>query len=287
MCRAVRSVGLPQQGLPARWAGDMPECRASRSSVMVYLACGYCGEEFMRKRGGTRQGAKPFCSVACRNLGIHEGKLSRHRLCEVCETPYYASYTEQRTCGRECGKAIRQAKEPSTWPSCRIHVGHCQQCGEAFTSRTPLRTTCSRRCSDRLYNVTARRPSPPSAPHQCMGCGETISNRRNKCDPCLTETVAARKQRERRARRARKLGVPSEPYTLAEIAARDRFRCGICRSKVDMARVFPHPEAPTVDHIVPLARGGDDMRANLQLAHFLCNSRKSDGGGGEQLALVG
>jgi hypothetical protein len=37
----------------------------------------------------------------------------------------------------------------------------------------------------------------------------------------------------------------------------------------------------------PLSRGGDDTRANVQLAHFLCNARKGAAGGGEQLALIG
>lgn len=33
----------------------------------------------------------------------------------------------------------------------------------------------------------------------------------------------------------------------------------------------------TLDHIIPLAAGGAHTYANVQLAHFLCNSRKSDG----------
>jgi 5-methylcytosine-specific restriction endonuclease McrA len=54
-----------------------------------------------------------------------------------------------------------------------------------------------------------------------------------------------------------------------------------------MSRLVPHPKAPTIDHIVPLAAGGDDIKANVQLAHFLCNSVKSNQGGNEQLILVG
>lgn len=55
-----------------------------------------------------------------------------------------------------------------------------------------------------------------------------------------------------------------------------------------MKRVVPHPKAPTIDHVVPLDLGGDDKRANVQLAHFICNSRKSNRlNGPVQLALVG
>jgi 5-methylcytosine-specific restriction endonuclease McrA len=99
----------------------------------------------------------------------------------------------------------------------------------------------------------------------------------------------SRKEQRRRAkrrRRALRLGAVSEVYTLAEIAARDRATCQLCGKRVAMAKQVPHSKAPTIDHVLPLARGGDDTRANVQLAHFLCNSLKSDGGS-QQLALVG
>jgi 5-methylcytosine-specific restriction endonuclease McrA len=38
----------------------------------------------------------------------------------------------------------------------------------------------------------------------------------------------------------------------------------------------PEPLAPTIDHIVPVSKGGDDTRANVQLAHFRCNSVKGN-----------
>jgi len=48
--------------------------------------------------------------------------------------------------------------------------------------------------------------------------------------------------------------------------------------KVMRGAVVPHPLAPTIDHVVPLAAGGLHEPANVQLAHFLCNARKSDRG---------
>lgn len=95
------------------------------------------------------------------------------------------------------------------------------------------------------------------------------------------------KERERRRRRALVKGVTRESYTLVEIAERDRYRCGINGCKVQMNRVVPHQRAPTIDHIVPLSRGGDDTRANVQLACFHCNSVKGARGGAQQLALIG
>lgn len=53
--------------------------------------------------------------------------------------------------------------------------------------------------------------------------------------------------------------------------------CAICGRPVDFSLKSPHPMSPTVDHIIPLAKGGhpSDL-ANLQLAHRCCNRQKSD-----------
>lgn len=53
--------------------------------------------------------------------------------------------------------------------------------------------------------------------------------------------------------------------------------CGICGKPVDFSYKFPHPLSPTVDHIIPVSKGGhpSDMD-NLQLAHRCCNREKSD-----------
>lgn len=41
-----------------------------------------------------------------------------------------------------------------------------------------------------------------------------------------------------------------------------------------MTRRHPDPLAASIDHIVPLAVGGTNDPANLQLSHFRCNWRK-------------
>lgn len=53
--------------------------------------------------------------------------------------------------------------------------------------------------------------------------------------------------------------------------------CGICGRPVDMHLKYPHPMSPTIDHIIPIARGGHPSALeNLQLAHRCCNREKSD-----------
>jgi len=83
-----------------------------------------------------------------------------------------------------------------------------------------------------------------------------------------------RMRRKNHRRRITLAEAASEPYTLREIAERDEFCCQLCRLPVDMGLTWPDRWSATIDHRVPLVRGGDDTRANVQLAHFVCNSRK-------------
>lgn len=53
--------------------------------------------------------------------------------------------------------------------------------------------------------------------------------------------------------------------------------CGICGQPVDKTIKYPDQLSPTVDHIIPVSKGGhpSDL-SNLQLAHRYCNRMKSD-----------
>ena len=52
-----------------------------------------------------------------------------------------------------------------------------------------------------------------------------------------------------------------------------RGACHLCGEQVDL-RNENGPRYATVDHILPLSKGGTDALANLALAHASCNQRK-------------
>lgn len=87
-------------------------------------------------------------------------------------------------------------------------------------------------------------------------------------------------------RRAREKAAFVEDVSPAAVFAADGYRCHLCDQMTDPLERVPHPKAPTVDHVVPLAKGGTHERANCRTACFRCNCGKQDRGGGEQFALV-
>ena len=53
--------------------------------------------------------------------------------------------------------------------------------------------------------------------------------------------------------------------------------CGICGRAVNFDKKFPDPWSATLDHIIPIEKGGDPASLeNLQLAHLQCNRIKSN-----------
>lgn len=107
------------------------------------------------------------------------------------------------------------------------------------------------------------------------------------------EKIAAWRERDREAanERARRWA-KENPTKNVEKTARRRAReraatigpvdvealwtgaCGICLAPMDRALRRPDPLSPSIDHIIPLARGGSHTQANLQWAHLTCNFRK-------------
>ncbi len=65
-----------------------------------------------------------------------------------------------------------------------------------------------------------------------------------------------------------------EKFSRWDIFERDGWVCQICHELVDETMDGHKPLGPTLDHIIPVSRGGTHTWDNVQLAHRRCNSRK-------------
>lgn len=201
--------------------------------------------------------------------------------CAACDTTFPRA-KGKRFCCATC-RDIARIGEGATSP---LVLASCPCCHATFTIRGARKTCGSSLCR---YHLTYQRG--PTRP--CATCATPVPSKQGAPRFCSRDcyeqspiAVEGRKRAKRR-RRARKRGATSERYSAETIYARDHWRCQLCGGKLKRDAVVPHPKAPTIDHIVPLAQGGDDTRANVHAAHFICNARKGDRGSGEQLLLVG
>jgi len=132
----------------------------------------------------------------------------------------------------------------------------------------------------------------PKQEVECAECGKVfMPEYRNKrtvycSDVCMDRSVGRNAHHIRRIRF--KDGFIERVYK-ARIIKRDGGMCQICGKKVALKHKAPYPYSPSLDHIIPLAKGGTHEPKNVRLVHFICNSLKRDGvsDGGDQLLLFG
>ena len=102
---------------------------------------------------------------------------------------------------------------------------------------------------------------------RCPWCGESGTWLKSRfCSPTC-------RQQDRYARKGTFSVSPVKRQALYE---RDRSICHLCGRKVDLSLKWPDPMSPTLDHLVPQVQGGTHEDTNLRLAHFHCNSSRSD-----------
>lgn len=76
------------------------------------------------------------------------------------------------------------------------------------------------------------------------------------------------------SRRVRMADGPAERFSPVEVFDRDGWRCGLCGETIDSQLRWPDPWSASLDHVLPLAAGGQHTRHNTQAAHLQCNIRK-------------
>ena len=137
-----------------------------------------------------------------------------------------------------------------------------------------------RECFNDKQRVRARVryvPKPKSAAicEQC-GAGFLADKRRSVfCSPeCFEVGKHRRNIKHVQTRRARQRAATVEPFFPSEVYERDGWICQLCDLPIDREAVKPHPLSPSIDHIIPIARGGEHSLRNVQAAHLGCNVRK-------------
>lgn len=143
------------------------------------------------------------------------------------------------------------------------------------------------RALERKAERQATRAAREQARHRvCAVCGESFIGHPQQVT-CSTECRRRYQNRYRelykRAKRQR-MPVYDPAITLERLVDRDHGICHICGEAVDYSdhvlslegHFIVGPDYPSIDHIVPVVRGGAHMWENVALAHHLCNSIKSD-----------
>lgn len=157
-------------------------------------------------------------------------------------------------------------------------VGCCINCGVEFKARSRSNKFCSQNCSNawnRKNNPRKCSISGCDRGHDAKGMCSMHWRREARADGRESNPEwDDRRRANYHKRRALKALAPAEDVRPAVVYDRDSWICGLCSLPVDSSLSYPDPMSASLDHILPLSRGGHHTYENTQLAHLSCNVRK-------------
>lgn len=213
--------------------------------------------------------AKPSKTRGLCSTHYNQTRPNRHRKITV----------ECHQCGKPCAKERSQMRRyPRSFCSAQCRdisrtVGYAPP-----SSSTELAPVAAQARPHRRIHTPAQ-PKRTFVSYVCIVCGGWAVDLfgSKTCSATCQEAHHANQKREaKHRRRALERNAYVAPVYRARIYERDNYTCGICAVALDMSTTAPAPNAPTIDHVVPLARGGTHEPANVRAAHFLCNARRGD-----------
>lgn len=228
---------------------------------------------------------------------IHKSGQRRSRTarrCLNCDKSFFPVWAGKsgwsEYCGRSCAsKSVIGSR--SIGITSAVVFGECVACGVIHGGRGKhLKDWCSKRCLADIQKAKRLSRKPPvRVEHRCVVCGSVYFSNRSQSKLC--SLPCTRKFYKRRLRlsfgdpskyrshvqRAKRAGVQYENVSRIVVFKGDHWTCYICGKATprELIRDFRHPDAPTLDHIIPLSKGGAHLYTNTRCACRDCNSRKS------------
>lgn len=302
----------------------MNYCIACRKEDGVCTSCGTPGSEFYvstsgRCRSCTNEGQRSR-RKPCVDCGV---KCWGDR-CKPCADRELEIYADVVCKYHGCGARAQVKGVCRDHYTRRGKAKNCAWCGVEFVPMARAKgDVCSRACawhwrrSGGMKSASRELVFVPSASRRvdaarrlavaavgsrgdrvwvagsCGVCGGAFVGLRHALYPvCGSDACVEEKDRrvehdKRARRRARLAGARVGRVDRERVFVRDGYRCHLCGFKTNPSASVPDLRAPTLDHIVPLSLGGEHSMVNVACACFGCNSRKSNVGFGDQLALFG
>lgn len=263
-----------------------------RSGKPLETKCEHCEAPTPRPR---------FCSTKCslearaRRRGVMpwderkalEKSVRRMADCISCGVHFHARHSsDQKFCSDECRvgsirKYSSRAEARKAWKARAAERAY--EAGER------------RRASDLALEAKARKDAIDRVRSQCADCSGLVEGSRRHtptsvCLSCAAKRKAASRAKAKRSpasrasrarskatRRMRMRAARIERFDPFDIFERDKWRCHMCGcSTPKRLRGTFEPNAPELDHVIPLAAGGEHSRRNTACSCRKCNIEKAD-----------
>ena len=218
-----------------------------------------------------------YTCIECGREVSVKSKKGNPKRCEECRKRLgYCDYYYEHQ------KEISDSRKRKTKERLGSIGKKCAMCGKKFSpERTSAQKYCSKGCMRKAGRDTSSRQCSAAGcvrPVRARGMCSMHYHRWRRATVGEPNPVWDERRRANyEIRRARKkTNGPVEKFLNVEVFERDDWLCGLCGAQVDKDLVWPDPMSASLDHIIPLSRGGAHKLDNVQLAHLACNIRKNN-----------
>jgi DNA-directed RNA polymerase subunit RPC12/RpoP len=251
-----------------------PQTRTKSQTI-----CAHCGATFEHWSDRDRK----FCTDSCAQYRVRKTKSTKNlqRICHTCGKHFQILQETRITknglmqghgkyCSRECkwnDSEIR--KKP---PVLKQHS--CIVCDKIFEPSKKSQKKCSRECRLRFRRNAQKIPKEEIA---CGNCGKAFLASARTQRFCSRQCMPSYINQPRHVKnKAENYGVSYDPkVTRLKVFERDNWCCQICEIDTPKEKMGSFSDdAPEMDHIVALSKGGSHSWENVQCLCRFCNGAK-------------
>ena len=228
-------------------------------------ACPSCDKSF-----DTLNSRKIYCSDYCRTRHYKELN-AKVQTCKQCNTTF-RNYKAKDFCCNQCKKNFTIAVKKANIKPRKQHVLVCRNCNKKYGAYSRSSRYCSYECK---YEQKVKQK--PVHNLKCKECAKFFCSTNNSkvfCSlTCSGRFENRRKETARRKRIARN-GKVNWDISIERLIKRDNCVCYLCGERVDNSVDTNDDSYPSIEHVIPVCKGGTHTWDNVKIAHRGCNREK-------------
>lgn len=224
-----------------------------------------------------------FCNDKCRAEynRRHRGSLLQ---CKNCRSSF-KSYKDKKFCNRDCFLEYKRNNKVVIPKEINKKISkECLHCGAEYQTSCSTSKYCSSTCGYK-YKQAEKAAKKKLFNIKCKECGKhfsTTNRQRVFCSNVCGNKYKSRISEVKRRKTIKNNGKVDWEISIERLIKRDGSTCYLCGYKCDTkdyivtegGTIITGEDYPSIEHVIPVSKGGTHTWDNVKVAHRGCNNLK-------------